>query len=186
MVEINITELKEYCKSFSGLTSEREQLLKDIADEIRPHLTKVTDAFYDELQKIDKAKPFLEGRLETLKKTHTEWLESIFTSDFDDKYTKHIYHVGDIHVKIKLPVEFMAGAITQIQRNMTPVLFELFGDDKEKLLSVIEAIISALGFNLQVMQESYQSSTLSTELEKFLKITGMSRVLFDNLAHAYK
>ncbi len=185
MAEINISELTEYCKAFSGLTPEREALLKEVKDEITPHLADVTNAFYAELAKIKKADPFLEGKLEGLKNTHEAWLKGIFSDDFNDDYTKHIYHVGNVHVVIKLPVEFMAGAMTQIQRNMTSVLIQLYGDDLPKLQAVTEAIIAALGFNLQIMQESYQSSSLSAELEKFLKITGMSRTLFDNLALAY-
>jgi len=185
MADVNISELTEYCKAFSGLTPEREVLLKEIKDEITPHLAGVTDAFYAELIKIKKAEPFLEGKLEGLKKTHEAWLKGIFSDDFNDDYTKYIYHVGDVHVVISLPVEFMAGAMTQILRNLTPVLTHLYGDDLTKLQLVTEAIVAALGFNLQVMQESYQSSSLSAELEKFLKITGMSRTLFNNLALAY-
>ncbi len=185
MTEINITELTLYCKAFSGLTVEREAILKEIAEELTPHLSKVTDAFYAELDKIDKARPFLEGKSDGLKKTHEAWLKGLFTNDFNDEYTKFLYHVGDVHVKIELPVEFMAGAMTQIQRNLTPILFELFGHDSARLIAITEAIIAALGFSLQIMQESYQSSTLATELDKFLKITGMSRILFNNLAKAY-
>ena len=185
MADIDMVELTTYCKAFSGLNTEREILLKEIADEITPYLGGVTDAFYAELEQIDKTKPFLEGRLEGLKTTHEAWLKSIFTRDFDIEYTKHIYHVGDVHVRIQLPVEFMAGAMTQIQRNLTPILIKLYGNDLPKLEAVTEAIIAALGFSLQIMQESYQSSSLSAELEKFLKITGMSRILFDNLAKAY-
>jgi hypothetical protein len=36
------------------------------------------------------------------------------------------------------------------------------------------------------MQESYQSSLLAQELDKFMAITGISRALFNNLAAAYK
>lgn len=185
MPDTNIEALTAYCKAFSGLTAERESLLKSISDDIAPYLSSITDAFYDELDAIDKAKPFIEGRLESLKKTHEMWLRGIFSDDFDHDYTRHIYHVGDVHVKVNLPIEFMAGAMTQIQRNMTPVLVELYGNDPAKLTAVTEAIIAAFGFNLQVMQESYQISSLSSELEKFLKITGMSRTLFNNLASVY-
>lgn len=185
MSEINITELTEYCKAFSGLTPEREALLKEVSEEITPYLSGVTTSFYDELAKIDKAQPFLEGTLDSLKNTHEAWLKGIFSNTSDEEYTKHIYHVDDVHVKIQLPVEFMAGAMTQIQRNMTPVLINLYGQDPTKLIAVTEATIAAFGFSLQIMQESYQSSSLSAELEKFLKITGMSKVLFNNLAAAY-
>lgn len=36
-----------------------------------------------------------------------------------------------------------------------------------------------------IMQQSYQESSIAEELEKFLKISGMSRTLFTNLAKAY-
>ncbi len=37
-----------------------------------------------------------------------------------------------------------------------------------------------------VMQEAYQGSSFTEELEKFLTITGMSCTLFNHLAEAYK
>ena len=55
-----------------------------------------------------------------------------------------------------------------------------------RLNKATAAVNSVLGFTLMVMQQSYESSRLAEELEKFLKITGMSRILFDNLASAYK
>ncbi len=36
-----------------------------------------------------------------------------------------------------------------------------------------------------VMQQSYQESGIAEELEKFLRISGMSRTLFTNRAKAY-
>ena len=186
MDTLDFTNLTQYCKAFCGLTPEREQLLRAIAPTVIPHLHAVTESFYAELIKIDRTKPYLDGRLDALKHTHHKWLESIFTTDFTDDYTRYIYHVGDVHVKVNLPVEFMAGAMTQIQQHITPILIKLYGHEPEKLSAVLEAVIAALGFNLQIMQESYQASSLSAELEKFLKITGMSRKLFNNLAAAYR
>jgi hypothetical protein len=97
-----------------------------------------------------------------------------------------MYHVGEVHVKVKLPVEFMAGGITQIQGHMVAIITEAAQGDPAKIRSWLEAVNAALGFSLIIMQESYQTSTLSAELEKFLSITGMSRTLFNNLASAYK
>ncbi len=186
MSNLNFNELTVYCKAFCGLSPDREKLLRDIAPEVTPHLSAVTELFYAELIRIERTKPFLEGRLESLKETHKRWLESIFNADINEDYTRHIYHVGDVHVKVKLPVEFMAGAMAQIQQHLAPILVRLYGDEPEKLSEVLGAVMAVLGFNLQVMQESYQESSLSAELEKFLKITGMSRKLFDNLAAAYR
>lgn len=178
--------LGAYAKAFSGLTPEREQTLKEMGPHVIPKLGAVTEGFYATLQAIPKAATFLEGRLEPLKKTHSQWLEAIFTREHDAEYVAHMYHVGEVHVKVKLPVEFMAGGITQIQGHMVAIIAEAAQGDPAKIRAWLEAVNAALGFALIVMQESYQTSTLSAELEKFLSITGMSRTLFNNLAAAYK
>lgn len=186
MSDIDIEELTRYAKAFAGLTPEREALLKTMAPLVVPRLAHVTDGFYATLQSIPKAAPFLEGRLESLKQTHVRWLEGIFTSQHDETYVRNMYHVGEVHVRVKLPVEFMAGGITQIHGRLAPIVVDAAQGDSAKAAAWLEAINAALGFALIVMQESYQSSTLSAELEKFLAITGMSRTLFNNLAAAYK
>jgi hypothetical protein len=97
-----------------------------------------------------------------------------------------MYQVGDVHVKVGLPVEFMAGAMTLVGSRINDRLGELLQNDPSRLRQAITAVNAVLGFTLMVMQQSYESSRLAEELEKFLKITGMSRTLFDNLASAYK
>jgi hypothetical protein len=134
---------------------------------------------------IPKAESFLYGRIEALKTTHINWLETVFNGPFDVGYVKSMYHVGDVHVKAKLPVEFMAGAMTLVATRINQLLGEKFIDDPVRLIKSITAVNAVLGFTLMIMQQSYESSRLAEELEKFLKITGMSRTLFDNLANAY-
>jgi hypothetical protein len=96
-----------------------------------------------------------------------------------------MYQVGDVHVRAKLPVEFMAGAMTLVGTRINQLLGDLLVHNPEMLTKAVVAVNAALGFTLMVMQQSYESSRLAEELEKFLKITGMSRTLFDNLASAY-
>jgi hypothetical protein len=183
---IDIPALCEYAKQFSGLDSENIALLQQIYPEISPRLQDVTDVFYDRLHAIPKTRNFLEGRIEGLKKTHVVWLHELFSSDFGAEYTQKLYTVGDVHVKVKLPVEFVAGAMTIIQSELIRILGELYANDQVMLLKAIRALNAATGFSLLIMQESYQSSSLAEELDKFLRITGMSRTLFDNLARAYR
>lgn len=186
MSEIDFKNLCIYAKHFSNLDNEKINTLHQIHPAIQADIPQVTDSFYKKLLDIPKARPFLEGRLESLKRTHQEWVEELFTSDFGEAYTQKLYVVGDIHVKVRLPVEFMAGAMVIIQGELLQHFARIYGDDIDMLVQANTAINSATGFSLLVMQESYQSSTLASELEKFLHITGMSRTLFDNLAKAYK
>lgn len=186
MSSINFAELTQYAKAFTGLTPEREALLVELGPSIIPQLGEVTDRFYETLQGIPKAAGFLEGRLDHLKATHKQWLESLFAGPYDEEYTQHMYNVGGVHVKVKLPVEFMSGGMTLIQGEILPVVAETFDGDTGRMSAAMGAINAILGFSLLVMQESFQSGTLAEELDKFLAISGMSRKLFDNLASAYK
>jgi hypothetical protein len=182
--EIDYPALCSYARNFSRLTNEKIELLQSVSSTVQPHVMTITESFYAHLATIPKTKPYLEGRLENLKSTHAAWVAELFTSQYDENYTRKMFTVGDVHVKVKLPVEFMAGAVSIIQAELIRLFSQLYKDDPI-LADLNEAIIAATSFSLLVMQESFQSSSLAQELEKFLKITGMSRKLFNNLALAY-
>ena len=185
MDEIDYSQLTHYAKAFTGLTEEREKLLVEAGPAIKPSLQDVTERFYDTLQSIDKTAPFLEGRLDSLKKTHQVWLEGLFSGPFDEQYTQSMYHVGQVHVKVGLPVEFMSGGMSLIADQLTALIFDTYRDHPQQGPALLRALNAVMGFSLLVMQQSYQSSSLAAELERFLAITGMSRNLFENLASAY-
>lgn len=184
--EVNFDELTRYAKQFTGLTPDREACLLEISAQLDPMLSEVTEKFYSKLAEIPETAPFIEGRLETLKKSHLGWIRSLFNGPFDVSCTELMYKVGDIHVKVNLPVEFMAGAMSMINNELISLVSKEFYADKEKMVLVLSSINSITSFSLFVMQQSYQESTVAEELEKFLEISGMSRVLFTNLANAYK
>ena len=94
--------------------------------------------------------------------------------------------MGYVHVKVKLPVEFMSGAMSLILGELTPIILANYAGQTEMQAKALDALNAAIAFSSLVMQESYQSSSLAEELERFLIITGMSRLLFDNLAKAYR
>jgi hypothetical protein len=186
MTAIDFEHMTQYAKQFAGLTPEREQTLKSLGPPLESRLPKITETFYATLSNIREAAPFLEGRIELLKQTHLRWLTSLFTGSYDSEYTKAMHRVGDVHVKVNLPVEFMAGGTTLLGDLLLADLDELFRDDPKGRAEAVAAVNAVLGFSLIVMQQSFQNSTLHQELEKFLKITGMSRALFNNLAAAYR
>ena len=185
MAQIDFETLTLYAKSFAGLTPEREDLLAEIGPLVSPALPGITEAFYGTLATIPAAAAFLEGRLELLKQTHLRWLEGLFTGPFDVAYAKAMYKVGYVHVKVSLPVEFMAGGMTLIGDRLIMEIDRLYWDDDSLRLQALGAVNAVLGFSLIVMQQSFQNSSLHEELEKFLKITGMSRALFNNLTAVY-
>lgn len=179
-------QLTHYAKAFSGLTPELESVLVKIGSEIKPQLAGVTQEFYRTLSSIPQAASFVEGRLDALQATHLRWMESLFTGPYDQDYVEYMYKIGFIHVKVNLPVEFMAGAMTLINNRLYGVLVDTYATDQGQLAKALEAVSAITGLSLLVMQQSYQEASIAEELEKFLQITGMSRTLFSNLAAAYK
>lgn len=186
MQHVDMQALCDYAKRFSDLDEAKINTLRQVYPDISSRLQEVTDLFYKHLQQIPKTVEFIEGRVDTLKQTHVAWLNELFSGNFNAEYTAKLYHVGDVHVKVKLPVEFMAGAMTIIQSEMIRIFGEIYANNPAQMVEATRAFNAAVGFSLLVMQESYQSSSMAEELEKFLRITGMSRVLFNNLARAYK
>ena len=132
-----------------------------------------------------KAEPFLEGRTDSLKKAHQQWLKSLFTVPFDEEFARKMYYFGMAHIRVKLPVEFMQGAATLIMGVLIKLAARMCREDAAKLGLILTVINGVIGYSVAIMQESYQASSLVEELEKFLAITGMSRALFNNLALAY-
>ena len=182
----DFNQLAQYAKMFSGLTPEYETLLQEVGPQITPHLNDITEDFYSHLLSIPEAQSYLEGRVESLKATHTKWLEGLFAGNLDAGYTKQMFNIGNVHVKVNLPVEFMSGGMTLINNRLIALVVNLFGGDPTHCTKVLTALSAVTGFSLITMQQSYQEASLAEELEKFLKISGMSRALFKNLADAYK
>ena len=182
---MDLETINSYCKQFCDLTPEKEQLLQTIGPDLLPYLPAITEAFYAHLLEIEAAQLFLEGRVEALKKTHLEWLSSLFTKTLNDKFAAHLYHIGEVHVQVKLPADFMTGAITYLQQKLIHVAVYLYGNDPVKVLNVSQALNSLFGYNLQVMQLSYQQSMITAELSRFLNVTGISHKLFSNMVAAY-
>ncbi len=183
---LDFPQLCAESKQLSGLTPQDEATLRELAALIVPALDAVTERFYSTLAAVPRTAAFIEGRVEMLKKTHRAWLESLFTRDLDAEYAQWMYQIGAVHVRVNLPVEFMTAGMSLVLRELLLLLGSSGSLDAEAKMRGGAAIGSVCGFSQLLMQKSYDSGKLAGELEKFLKITGMSRKLFDNLASAYK
>lgn len=184
---VDMAALCEYARQFSGLDARKISLLHRMYEDVIPSLQRVTNNFYSRLQRIPKANEYLEGhQIENLKQTHLAWVHELFNTDFDEAYTRKMYMVGDIHVQVKLPVEFMGASIGIIQSELVRLFGEMYSEDQEAALDAIQAINAASAFSLLVMQKSYHSFTLAAQLESFLIITGISQNLFEDMRKDYR
>jgi truncated hemoglobin YjbI len=185
MPDIDFANLTRYAKAMANLTQEQEQRVLEVGARVKPHLGEVTEAFYERLMGVPEAKHFLDGRVDRLKKAHEAWLTQVFAGPHDETYTAYLYNVGDIHVRVNLPVEFMAAGIGLISQALREKVSALYGGDCCGCRDTMMAIDNLLSYSLIVMQNSYQGS-MEAQLEKFLAITGITRALYGNMARAYR
>ncbi len=183
--ENDFSRLSAESKRLTGLEPQDEVMLRELAPLLLPHLDAVTDAFYATLTTVPSTADFLEGRVESLKKTHRAWLESLFTRDLDAGYAQWMHKIGEVHVRAQLPVEFMTSGMSLILRELLTVISRAELDEPTRTRAMA-ALSSVCGFSQLLMQRSYDEMKLAGEVERVLKITGISRKLFDNLAAAYK
>ncbi len=182
MSEIDFSALSEQAKAYAGFEAEDEALLVAEAARLEPHLERITDAFYTELQTIPEAAPFLEGRIDALKTTHTAWLRKIFHGPYDADFAAYMHQVGVVHVQVKLPEKFMTSGIGLINKHLIPLLPEMYPGDALRIGALLKALNAATSYCLLIMLESYRGH----ELERFMEVTGISRVLYNNLSAAYR
>lgn len=182
---LDFQQMCDESKQLSGLSTQDEVTLRDLAGLIVPALDGVTDRFYTTLGEVPRTAAFIDGRVEVLKSTHRVWLESLFTRSLDAEYTQWMYHIGSVHVRVQLPVEFMTAGMSLVLRELLLLVgrSSLDADAKTRANAAIGAVC---GFSQLVMQKSYDTGKLAGEVERVLNITGISRKLFDNLAAAYR
>jgi hypothetical protein len=155
----NFDELIARAKSLSGLTPELERCLKEIAPVVTPRLQKVTDTFYVRLITSETTSKFLQryqDQLEHLKKTHLDWLVSLFSVDINADFAKDMVRVGEVHVGIQLPLDFMTGAMGLINKGVIEIIVDELGNDKEKMVKSLQAVNAVTTLVLIIMQQSYQ------------------------------
>ncbi len=161
--EADMSALCEYARQFSGLEIWKISLLHRMYEDVIPSLQRITHNFYMRLQKIDTVAAYLSNhQIEHLKQTHLAWLRELFNTDFGVEYTRKMYTVGAVHVRVRLPVEFMGASIGMMQSELIRLFGEMYAHDQQAMLDAIQAVNAATTFSLLVMQKSYHSSTFAT------------------------
>jgi hypothetical protein len=164
--ELAFQELLNSTKLLSGLRLADEMCIKSVAHIITPHLEAVTESFYAQLSTIPQAANFLEGRIETLKPIHLNWLKNLFNHNIDVEFVKMMYKTGDTHVRVHLPIEFMVGAMTLINNDLIKIAFKIFNKNPELCFRVVRAINAMTGFSLNLMLYSFHTLTVADKTEE--------------------
>ena len=147
-------------KSHYELTSEEEQLLKELAPLMEEHKEEFTEDFYGYIMSHKETAEFFptEEKLDRHRKLIARWFMDLFGGKYDDSYIRNLRHVGKVHVNIKLDGHFVNTSMARMRRFLSEVV-ESHAPEEKREESLI-AIGKILDINLDIMTSSYRQEEL--------------------------
>ncbi len=181
---------------YVGLTEADSALLRDRLPDLEPFLPRVVDRFYAEILRHAGARRILAGgeaQLARLRAHLYQWLHSLLSGPMDAAYLQQRFTIGQVHVRVGLPQQYMVAAMHVVRHEFDLILTEAGLDETEPLRQAIQKVLS---IDLATMLESYKNSYAERvrELERSAIEDRFSRVeqlaligqLAASLAHEIK
>jgi hypothetical protein len=134
----------------------------------------ITDAFYETLGRYPTTSALLEGRVDSLKRTHQRYLGELFAGDYGQTYFENRIKVGKVHVRVGLDPYFVEAVMSFLRTAGMLAIREELGNSPDTDAK-IASYLRILDLDLLVINLAYGEERL-TRLTKF---TGMSRKLLE-------
>ncbi|MGC9193807.1 MAG: protoglobin domain-containing protein, partial [Thermoplasmata archaeon] len=74
------------------------------------------------LQDDPQTAPYVEGRVEQLKKTHIAWMNELFSGDYGPEFIQRQERIGDVHVKVRVPPLFVAASMSFLRATFPTIV----------------------------------------------------------------
>lgn len=163
-------------KEFVSFNEADIQNLISLRDIFARHGRGITDRFYANLGTNPATAAQIEGRVEALKATHGVWMMELFSGEYGEAYFERRKRIGEAHVRIGLPPQFVEGVMSAI-RGEGEVAIHAEIADKAEANAKVRSLMKILDLDLIVINLAYSEE----RIELMCKITGMRRNLIENL-----
>ncbi|NLG43449.1 MAG: hypothetical protein GX547_09400 [Phycisphaerae bacterium] len=152
MPSFSLKELEHYI----GFDEQDAANLHALAPYVRPMLPGAIDRFYEEIQKHAGTRVLMSGgtpQAVRLRATLARWLEQLFRGTYDDDYWKSRERIGEVHVRIGLPQQYMFAAMQVIWAELERGIRGLGLPNVSAKLSSLHKLLT---LELAVMLDSYK------------------------------
>jgi signal transduction histidine kinase len=170
-VQGTLDEMKAWVGYGPADTAVLEQTLPVVV----PHVARIVDRFYDEVQKHPGANDVFDGpeQVERLKRTLRVWLVEVFEGPHDADYAERRRAIGWRHVQVGLPDRYMFTAMHVVESELVAV----FRDELREPWPAADAVRKVLTLDLALMTGTYvearelkQLDTLQALLVEHLRV----------------
>jgi hypothetical protein len=159
-----------------GLDDADKKNLVSLAGIFEKHGPGITDKFYANLGQNPTTAALIEGRVDALKATHRVWMMELFSGEYGEAYFERRRRIGEVHVRIGLPPQFVEGVMSFIRGEGEAAIHAEIAD-KGEASAKVKSLMKILDLDLLVINLAYAEE----RIDLMCKITGMSRSLIENL-----
>lgn len=163
-------------RTFLGLSDQDGAVLSAFLPRIEDQLPEITDRFYQLLLAQEQLGPLVEGRIDRLKQTHTQWLRGLFSGSYDDAYFERQMRVGFVHVKINLDSAWVDAVMSVLRRELHTAVLET-ATDNDEASAVYSSLIKVIDLSLMTINLAYNEH----RMQLLHEVTGMPEPLIERL-----
>jgi len=148
--------------------------LKALRPLFAEHGGDLTDRFYEKLAAIPELAALLEGRVESLKKTHGIWMDELFAGDYGEAYFERRWKIGLTHVRVNVPPHYVE-AVVSFLRSESEHLLAREIKDAAQVATRHASVLKILDIDLMVINFAYAAE----RIDRLCNFTGMSKKLLE-------
>jgi signal transduction histidine kinase len=150
-------------RNYIGFTDEDSALLRRLWPALEPEAAGITDRFYAATLRFEGARAVFAdlAQVERLKKTLVRWMGELCAGPHDIAYYDLRQRIGRMHVKIKLPQQYMFTAMSLLRDDLVRIARRAFPAEKE---AMIAAVIRITDIELAIMLGTYMETRAEADL----------------------
>ncbi len=113
-------ELQRYVR----LTEEDKARVIESAPELAPHLSRISDVFYERIREHEEAHAVFrdEAQIARLRSSLVRWMADVFSGPHDDAHFARTERIGQVHVHVGLPARYMVSAMSVVRGEIVETL----------------------------------------------------------------
>lgn len=159
-------ELYQELQSYVGWSDEDVQQLRRVAPVVEPHLDRLIDDFYTEIQRHPRTLKVITGgtaQIQRLKQSLRRWLQELLAANCDREYVLRRWQIGWRHVEIGLPQVFTNAALSRLRTGLVRIVQESVDAGTESLAPAIASLNKLLDLDLAIIEDAYQAEFIKRQ-----------------------
>ena len=161
-------DIAEELNALMGVSDADVELLTALHDTAREQARPMTDEFYERLFDHENTKEYFEGHsMDRLHSMIGDWFVELFSGEYGTEYVKDRLKIGQIHVKIGLPVRYPLAMMDVIRKHG-----EIVTDQSDSPEEAKEAFNKVMSLDVAIFYQAYEDN----QLEHLAELVGGERL----------